>query len=223
LIDRVVRGITSEDGYERFIKQMQDDSGGIGQYSIALFGDPEGKDFEFELTGRHLTLRADGNTVQGPAFGGPIVYGHGEAGNSANNLFFYQTQRANQVFEMLDGKQREQALLERAPSESAVQLREASAALPGIAGADLSEDQRGLVKSVLKDILRPYRAADVEEALSLIEAGGGFEKLHISFYQSGDLGDDKIWDIWRLEGPTIVCHFRGAPHVHAYINCAKVV
>ena len=34
----------------------------------------------------------------------------------------------------------------------------------------------------------------------------------------GDLKNDKVWDIWRIEGPTFVSHFRGAPHVHAYIN-----
>jgi hypothetical protein len=40
----------------------------------------------------------------------------------------------------------------------------------------------------------------------------------MAFYQEEDLESDKVWDIWRVEGPTLVCHFRGAPHVHAYIN-----
>ena len=38
---------------------------------------------------------------------------------------------------------------------------------------------------------------------------------------TGDVLDDQIWDIWRLESPSLVCHFRGAPHVHAYINVAR--
>jgi hypothetical protein len=29
-----------------------------------------------------------------------------------------------------------------------------------------------------------------------------------------------MWDIWRIEGPAFVCHFRGAPHVHAYLHVA---
>ena len=29
--------------------------------------------------------------------------------------------------------------------------------------------------------------------------------------------------IWRLEGPTLVWHFRGAPHVHAYVNIGAKV
>jgi hypothetical protein len=43
----------------------------------------------------------------------------------------------------------------------------------------------------------------------------------MSFYKSDDIGDDHEWDIWRLEGPTFVWHFRGAPHVHCYVNIGK--
>ena len=43
----------------------------------------------------------------------------------------------------------------------------------------------------------------------------------MAFYESNDIGNDHEWDIWRLEGPTFVWHFRGAPHVHAYVNIAK--
>ena len=39
--------------------------------------------------------------------------------------------------------------------------------------------------------------------------------------RASDLGNDHEWDIWRLEGPSFVWHFRGAPHVHAYVNIAK--
>ena len=44
----------------------------------------------------------------------------------------------------------------------------------------------------------------------------------MAFYQDGDLQSDKEWDIWRIEGPGMVWHFRGAPHVHAYINIGLV-
>ena len=68
LIDQVVRGITSKDGYKTIIHQMNDDAGGMHSYSIAIFGEPGSSEFEFELTGRHLTLRADGNSVDKAAF-----------------------------------------------------------------------------------------------------------------------------------------------------------
>jgi hypothetical protein len=221
LVKRVVKGVTSEEGYEKFLKQMDEDSGGIEQYAIAIFGDPNQEKFCFELTGRHLTLRADGNTLGGSAFGGPIVYGHSANGNSDKNLFSYQTKRANEVFAALDEQQRSKALLEKAPGETDVQLRKEGEALRGISGKDLTSDQRGLVEAVLRDIFAPYRKDDVDEAMEVVKAGGGIEALSISFYQEGDLGNDKSWDIWRIEGPTLVTHFRGAPHVHAYINVAR--
>ena len=218
LVRQIVQGVTSPEGYEKFIRQMADDDGGIDNYAFGLFGDPESGKFEFELTGRHLTLRADGNCVPGAAFGGPIVYGHSKRGNSPKNLFSYQTDRANAVFAALDPKQRQKALQAKSPRETAVRIQGPKASMPGIAGSELSADQKQLVSAVLKDILMPYRKEDVDEAMKVLEAGGGIEKLHFAFYKDKDLGNDGKWDVWRLEGPTVVCHFRGAPHVHAYIN-----
>jgi len=76
------------------------------------------------LTGRHLTLRADGSHNDNVAFVGPLAYGHGDESSPKNILY----------------------------------------------------------------------------------------------YQQGDLKSDKIWDIWRVEGPSLVWNFRGSRHVHAYIN-----
>jgi hypothetical protein len=56
--------------------------------------------------------------------------------------------------------------------------------------------------------------------MAIIDAAGGLDLLRFAFYQQGDLGQDRIWDIWRIEGPSFVCHFRGAPHVHAYLHIA---
>jgi len=221
LIRQVVKDITSEDGYERLMKQMEDDYGGFPEYSIAIFGDPAKGPFEFELTGRHLTLRADGNSVPGAAFGGPLVYGHGEQGNLKDNLFSHLTVRANEVFKALDSDQRTQALLSDAPGETAVQLRKNVDKIPGIAGSDLSKDQQKLVKAVLKDMLSTYREEDVSEAMEILKAGGGIESTRFAFYSGEDIDNDKVWDVWRIESPTVVCHFRGAPHVHAYINIQR--
>ena len=217
LIRQVVQGVTSEDGYKRLLRQMDDDSGGFGRYSIALFGQPGTGQFEFLLTGRHLTLRADGNSSAQRAFGGPVVYGHGVE-SPKQNLFHYQTKKANEVFQALDETQRTAALVPKAPRESAVALQGDGGKFTGINVGQLSSDQQELVESVVKVILAPYREADVEEALQLLKAGGGFEKLHMTFYEAGDLEGDKVWDIWRLEGPSFVWHFRGAPHVHTYVN-----
>ena len=225
LVVEIIKSITSEDGFERFMRQMKDDWGGLSRYTCAIFGDPESGKFEWELTGRHVTMRCDGNSVEGKAFGGPLVYGHAPQFNEKpghpGNVFWYQAVRANQVFQALDPKQRKRALLPKAPPETAVQLRGPDAKRPGIPVAELSDDQKQLVREVVHDILLPYREEDRQEALAIIESGGGIDALHIAFYQQGDIGNDGVWDIWRIEGPTAVFHFRGAPHIHAYINVGQ--
>ena len=217
LIDDVIRKVTSSDGYDRFKLQTEYDDGGMGAYSVAVFGTPGTGKFQWELTGRHLTLRADGDSVDKAAFGGPIIYGHGEE-DPKENLFHYQTKATNEVFKALDAKQMTQALVKQAPSESAVALQGDGGKFPGIGVGELSDDQKKLVESTLKTLLAPYRPEDVDEVMAIIKSSGGIDKLHMAFYQNGDLKDDKVWDIWRVEGPSLVWHFRGAPHVHAYIN-----
>lgn len=224
LLREITRGVLSPDGYDRVMKQMDDDAGGFESYHVAVFGTPGTGQFEWELTGRHVTLRADGDSVANVAFGGPLIYGHGAGDGKKGlpgNVFYYQTQKANEVFKALEGKQRDAALVSKAPKESDVQVQGKSGHFPGLCLGDLSSDQKGLVESVMKVILAPYREADVNEALAILKDGGGLDTLHMAFYQSDDLGNDKEWDIWRLEGPDFVWHFRGAPHVHAYVNIAR--
>ena len=98
------------------MKQMDDDAGGFEKYNVAVFGEPgTEKPFEWVLTGRHDTLRADGNSVEGAAFGGPIFYGHAADGHDTedskhtNNVWWYQGEQANKIFRTLDDKQQAQA------------------------------------------------------------------------------------------------------------------
>ena len=217
MITEIVKGITSEDGYKRLVRQMEEDDGGINFYSVAVFGEPGQGPFQWELTGRHLTMRADGNSVDQAAFGGPIVYGHGEE-DPKDNLFHYQTKATNELFRALDEAQAKQALIREAPRESAVPIQGESGSFPGIAVSELSGDQQELVAGTLKTLLAPYREEDVDEVMQILKDSGGVQSLNMAFYRQGDLNDDKVWDIWRIEGPSFVWHFRGAPHVHAYIN-----
>ena len=217
IISEILRGVTSEEGYTRLKKQMDVDAGGLDEFSVAVFGEPGTGPFEWELTGRHLTLRADGNSVDKAAFGGPIIYGHGEE-TPKDNIYHYQTKQVNVVFKALDAKQSEKALVAKAPSEAAVVLQGENGKFPGIAVSELSADQKQLVTKTVQMLLAPYRQEDVDEAMEIVKASGGLDKLHMAFYQQEDLGNDKVWDIWRVEGPSFVWHFRGAPHVHAYIN-----
>jgi hypothetical protein len=225
MIDEIVRKITSEEGHKKLMQQLDEDDGGIGAYSLAIFGNPSrgesGKDpFECLITGRHLTLRADGNSIENIAFGGPIVYGHGEESSAKDNLFYHQTVQVNKVFAALDAKQAEKALLNNAPAETSVQVQGKNGTFPGLAVGEMTADQKVVVKETLQKLLSPYRDQDTSEVMAIIEATGGLDALRFAFYQQGDLGSDRIWDMWRIEGPAFVCNFRGAPHVHAYLHIA---
>jgi len=178
------------------------------------------------MTGRHLTIRADGNSVENTAFGGPIFYGHAvtdsEEPDHPGNVWWHQGKLANKIFKMLDGKQREKALLPDDPpdNQSTVALKGAKAAIPGLAAAEMTRDQREALEATLKSLLAMYRESDVEEVMACLKVNGGLDKLHLAFYQSEDIGNDGVWDRWRVEGPAFVWYFRGSPHVHTWVNIA---
>ncbi len=160
MIRDIFKGIISPDWVKRIDKQLEDDAGGYGvDQSIAIFGEPGSGKFEFVMTGRHMTLRCDGNSADHVAFGGPIFYGHAVKGTEdpahPGNVFWPQALAANKVFEMLDSKQREQALLTKRPREQSVHFQGTNARLPGIRVADLSSDQQDEINKVLAKLLEP--------------------------------------------------------------------
>ncbi len=126
MIRAIFEGLYNPDWISKIDKQLQDDAGGYGkQQSIAIFGKPGSDKFEFVMTGRHLTIRCDGNSTDRVAFGGPIFYGHAASGfnepaDHPGNIFWPQALEANKVFEMLDGKQRQRALVAKVPREQDV-------------------------------------------------------------------------------------------------------
>src|SRR5439155_4170990 len=203
----IFRGLHNPDFIEKVLAHMKEDTKGVGlaDYAVALFGEPGTGAFEFVLSGRHCTARCDGDSVEGAAFGGPIFYGH-QAGPTfkekpehPNNVYWYQAKRANEVFQALNGKQREQALLGDPRAEKAtdtVRLKKPGDAMSGLPVSDMMRDQRELVRKVLGDLLLPFRRKDSDEAMRYIQANGGVEALTMSFYKNLDIGNDGVWDVW---------------------------
>ena len=76
------------------------------------------------------------------------------------------------------------------------------------------------MQKVLAKLVEPFRKSDQEEALQCLKTQGGLDACYLSFFTDKDIGQDKVWDNWRLEGPSFVWHFRGAPHVHVWVNIA---
>ena len=227
MIRDIYEGIIHPDWHKQIDKQLEDDAGGYGaSQNIAIFGKPGDGKFELVMTGRHMTIRCDGNSAEHLAFGGPIFYGHDAAGtfnedaNHPGNVFWPQALEANKVFEMLDGRQRELALVATRPEERAVAFRGAAGGYPGIPITELAGDQKEQVQKVLQKLLEPYRQSDRDEVATCLKAQGGLDKCAMAFYREGDIGDDKVWDCWRLEGPSFVWYYRGEPHVHVWVNVA---
>ncbi|HEY2573944.1 MAG TPA: DUF3500 domain-containing protein [Verrucomicrobiaceae bacterium] len=228
MVKEIFIGLHNPEYIDKVMEQYDHDNAsdkGFAGASVAFFGVPgEGK-FEFVLTGRHCTRRCDGNSVEGAAFGGPIFYGHAaesfnEKADHKGNVYWYQAKRANEVFQMLDGKQRAMALADKPRDEESnktVKLTGSAKGLDGIPMTELSKDQKDGVRKVLADLLLPFRKEDTDEAMKLIEKNG-FDNLSLTFYKQGDIGNDGVWDNWKLEGPAMVWYFRGAPHVHCWVH-----
>ena len=161
MIHEIFMKLHSTEYADKVLHQVKSDSGskGLETCSVAMFGNPGTGKFEFVITGRHMTRRCDGDSVDGTAFGGPIFYGHASRGfnekpNHPGNVYWYQAKRANEVFQMLDGKQRKQALLGRGREEDGrhtVEFR-TKKELEGLAVGDLSKDQKAHVVKVINDV-----------------------------------------------------------------------
>src|SRR6266404_3540168 len=84
LVRQIFMSMHSEEYAKKVYEQVDHDNqeakaGGFEGCSVAMFGEPGAtaqSQFEFVFTGRHVTRRCDGNSVEGEAFGGPIFYGH---------------------------------------------------------------------------------------------------------------------------------------------------
>jgi hypothetical protein len=227
MIRKIFEGMTEPGWHERWDQQLKDDVGGFGnRQSVAIFGKPGTKQFEFVLASRHMTLRCDGNSAQHVAFGGPILYAHeGEAlyekPDHPNNVFWHQALAANKLYDMFDGKQRTKALVTQGmPTEEQIEFRGSDGRFDGIAVKEFSPDQQEHLQSVLNLLLEPFRRSDRDEVTRCLKIQGGLETCRLAFYKEGDLGSDGIWDNWRLEGPSFVWYFRGKPHVHVWVHVA---
>jgi hypothetical protein len=110
--------------------------------------------------------------------------------------------------------------LAKSPREQASGFRSSPSEIPGLRVSDMSSDQKEHMQKVLAMLVEPYRTSDKDEALACLSKNGGLDACSLSFYSDQDIGKDRVWDNWRLEGPAFVWYFRGNPHVHVWVNVA---
>ena len=90
--------------------------------------------------------------------------------------------------------------------------------IAGLPVSDMPRDQKHLVEKVM---CRPASALPQEgqrRGHALYQGGRRRRHPVMSFYKNLDIGNDGVWDVWQLESPNMVWYFRGAPHVHTWVN-----
>jgi len=226
LVKQTLKAILSgDDAFERLTRHGKwDNAGSFEGNGAVIFGDPTGTDkFSWVFAGHHLTLRCDGNSEPGAAFGGPMYYGHSANGYSDQNVYNYQTQKVLSIFEVLDEKQREKAVAVGDPGDNKAgySFREKGKPQPGIVYSELNDEQRELVQNVMRTLIDPFRKEDGDEVMELLKSNGGMEKLHLAFFKDAASDPNERWHYWRLEGPGFVWNYRVLPHVHCFVNIAS--
>jgi hypothetical protein len=198
---------------------------GVHATRLAIFGDPRQGPYQILVTGPHLNLRIGGRNREGVAFGGPQVYGdqHGnEEVGLPGNAYRDQLEAGQRLFASLTSAERSAARQPRAPVQTGIELQGSLGAFDGIAVADLSPSRREEVARLISMLLGTYADSDVAYAWDCIEHNGGIDQFHLADYaedhQPGRNVSDGPSQIFRLEGPAAVFHYRGEPHLHAFIN-----
>jgi len=188
---------------------------------VLICGDPTSPPYQVILTGAHLNLRIGGRSREGAAFGGPQVYGDQRGDNIAGlpgNLYRNQFLLAQRLLRNLDDGKRKLAIVEEAPVQTQIEIQGRHGTFTGIPIADLSPDEKDNARELVELILSTYPADDVAYARECLAANGGVDGLFLSYYQHGQDGEIPEGQVFRLEGPGAVFHFRGYPHVHALFN-----
>ncbi len=225
LIEQIFRSLIDPAWHDRFFAQLREDTRGHpwgADQSIAFLGVPQGGPFQFLITGRHLTLRAEKGADGRLALRGPILYGHAAGGyvekpNHPGNIFWYQAEAAGRLHGMLDSRQRDQAIVCDLPEESSIGFR---AERPGLPASGLDREQGEQLERLMASLLAPFGVPTRVHVRDCLAAQGGLASCNLIFYREGRISAP-LWDSWRLEGPAFVWYFRGTPHVHAWVHVAR--
>lgn len=229
LIQNIFDSLHSPDHQAAVNKQVEIDQYGEikNAPAVGFFGTPDDEDFEFIYTGHHVTRRCNAHTDTGQGFGGaPIFYGHFpeefvETKDHPGNPYWYQAKVFNTFVQALDDTQQEQGLVSSNPRKEKPEtvIQKKTFGWEGLSCVELSKDQQKLLIDTMGKMMAMFREDDVKATLGTIEKKGMIDQLHVSWYDGKfDVGSDKVWDTWQIEGPDMVWYFRGQPHIHSYFH-----
>jgi uncharacterized protein DUF3500 len=217
----------SEQGRLRLAKQDLTRFAGVNSMQLLICGNPTAGPYQVVLSGVHLNLRLGRANRDGIAFGGPQVYGD-QRGNEVRglpgNVYRYQMEAAHRLIAALTPAERTAVRVPVAPAQVNIGLQGRAGRFDGLPVAELAADKRELAREIVAGILSTYNDDDASFAWSCLEHNGGVDALRFADYEEDFDGSRRAGDapsqIFRLEGPAAVLHFRGEPHVHAFVNVA---
>lgn len=227
LADLACESLSSE-GRTRVLGQDMTRWAGVNLASLAFCGDPREGPSQAVLSTVHLNLRLGGGPVDGSALGGPQVYGD-QRGNGVaglpGNVYRYQLDAANRLRDALTLAERAAVRVAVAPAQVNVGVQGHDGTFAGLAVGDLAAPARARARTLVTAILSTYPEEAAARAARCIERNGGVDALRFADYDRDFDGEHRFGEtpsqIFRLEGPAAVMHFRGHPHVHAFINIAE--
>lgn len=222
LSDLLYAGL-SEVGRARIPEEYYTRWPGVHSMRVLVCGDPSAPPYQLILSGAHLNLRLGGRCREGVAFGGPQVYGD-QRGNGRvglpGNLYREQFLLAQRLLRGLDPGRRRAASCGAAPIQTQIELQGRGGSFPGIPLGEGTGDERALAHELVESILSTWPPDDVAFARECLLANGGLAALWFSTFERDADGPIPAGQVFRLEGPAAVFHFRGHPHVHAFVNVA---
>ncbi len=104
--------------------------------------------------------------------------------------------------------------------EAEIRFRGPGGSFLGLPIAQMGGEQQEAVRGIIAGLLEPYHEAYRSQVMRCLQKQGGIEACSMAFYEQLDMDADGEWDVWRIEGPSFVWFFRGAPHVHSWIHIA---
>jgi len=119
-----------------------------------------------------------------------------------------------------DGAQRERARVRGVADEDDITFS-VQGSRRGLRLADLTPDQLEEAGRLFDILVEPFREDDRIRVRVALAAQGGLAAASLSFFEPWYRGGDELWDGFRLEGPSLTWHFRGAPHVHVWAHVAS--
>jgi Protein of unknown function (DUF3500)/5'-nucleotidase, C-terminal domain len=226
----------SESGKARFREPLKAEGGGLDGCVLTIYGEPDAGPCQSVISGGHIELRA-GAQVNG-AFGDGVAYGH-QVGNHQlrvpGNVWAHHSDAANHLASLLTPQQLRQAVCTVTPHELMLQVQAQDGRFDGLPGRQMNEAQRAAFCELLSTTLAAYAPEYTSAAMNDVLHQGGIDDLHVAWYAEHGYyadgarfidvparGDERPYlQVWRVEGPGMVLHFQGWPHVHAYLRITR--